>query len=232
MNEYFNQNPDNILIHFTSKIEYLVSIIEESQFRLKYCKEEFCITNETIVSKNVHPMVCFSEQNLKEIQNKEITYGKFGISLSTDWIIKNNIQPVMYIEKNSPVANSLAILLEHRRSLPEGHKLRLPIMTIRGFVKNTVGYNSYFDQKDFVFKTENEWRFLPSKKQIGNGYISENRTTFLSNEDKYNSKLIKYPLRFTHQEITKIFYDDEQSYNLLKQKFPDLVSKMEKYSWK
>ena len=232
MKEYFNQNPNNILIHFTSKIEYLLSIIEESHFRLKYCKEEFYITNDKVVSKNVHPMVCFSEQNLAEIHNKDITYGRFGISLSTDWIIKNNIQPVMYIEKNSSVAHSLAILLEHRRSLPKGNKLRNPIMTIRGFVKNTIGYNSYFDKKDFVFKTENEWRYLPTKTQIGNGFISENRSTFLKDEDKYNNRLLKYPLEFNHNDITKIYYDDDESFNILKKKFPELVNKMEKSPWK
>lgn len=232
MTEYFKTNPDSILIHFTDTNEKLISIIENSHFSLKYCKEEFTITKDKTISKNVHPMVSFSEQNIQELHTKEITYGKFGIALTSDWIIENNIQPVIYVEKNSQVANSLAFLIKHRRTLPKGNKLRLPIMTIRGFLKNTVGYNSYFKKHDFVFKTENEWRYFPTKKQIGNGYISENRNTFYKDPDKYNNRLLDYPLKFTHNKIIKIFYDSEENLRELKIKFPELIDLFEKSTWK
>jgi len=232
MTDYFNANPNNVLIHFTDTFEKLASIIQESHFRLKYCKEEFVITNDETVSKNVHPMVSFSEQNLKELHTKEITYGKYGIALHSSWVVKNNIQPVMYIEKNSEVAKSLALLLKHRRSLPKGNKLRTPIMTIRGFVKNTIGYNSYLDRQDFVFKTENEWRYFPTKNQIGNGFISESRNTFNRSQEQYNNRLLAYPLRFKHNEILKIFCDSENNLHELESKFPHLKNLFERAAWK
>lgn len=232
MTEYFKKNPKNVLIHFTNSIENLISILENSYFRLKYCKEEFTITNDETVSKNVHPMVSFSEQNILELHTKEITYGKFGIALNPHWIIENNIQPVIYVEKNSQVAKSLAFLLKHRRTLIKGNELRLPIMTIKGFVKNTIGYNCYFDKHNFVFKTENEWRYVPTKQQTGNGYISENRSTYNQDPDKYNNRLLNYPLKFKHNEILKIFYESELDLQKLKAKFPELIELFEKANWK
>lgn len=232
MTEYFKTNSNNILIHFTNSSDKLISILENSFFRLKYCKEEFSIMSDKMISKNVHPMVSFSEQNILELQTKEITYGRFGIALNSQWIIENNIQPVMYIEKDSQVAKSLAVLLKHRRTLPKGDKLRLPIMTIKGFVKNTIGYNSYFDIPNFVFKNENEWRYVPTKQQIGNGVVSENRSTFEQNEKKYNDRLLDFPLKFRHNEIIKIFYDTDKDFEELKIKFPKLIKLFKKTNWK
>ncbi len=138
----------------------------------------------------------------------------------------------MYIEQNSEVAKSLASLLIYRRSLEKGHVLRLPIMTIACFVKNTIGYNSYFEQDNFLFKDENEWRYIPTKNKIGGGYISESRSTFLKNPDGYNNKLSNYHLEFNiNEDITCIYCANNKECKELIIQFPYLKERIKIASW-
>lgn len=220
----------NQIIHFTDSLDKIISILKDEHLRLKYCKEEFCIDNRQIVSKNVHPMVCFSEQNVNSLKDQKITYGKYGIAFCNNWITRNQIQPVIYIEQDSEVARSLSKLLAYRRNLPKGHKLRLPIMTIKCFTKNAIGKNSKCNAPNFSFKQEKEWRYVPKKNQIGKGYISENRSTFLKNEELYNKKLQNYPLKFDREsDILCVYYENESDKTSLK----DLIdeSKLRASDW-
>src|SRR5215211_7857011 len=120
MQKYFEKNTNSQLIHVTWELPIILSILQDQGLRLSYCEEQFSIKyNGKPVSKKVHPMVSFTEQNETKLADAEITYGKYGIAYKPEWIIKNNIQPVMYVEQNSPVALSLAKLLVHRRGLKE-----------------------------------------------------------------------------------------------------------------
>lgn len=232
MKAYFDSNSGNQLIHITNSFSNINSILESKGLRLKYCKEEFCINYGKEISKSVHPMVCFSELNSSLLPNMQLTYGKYGIAFSENWVIKNNIQPVMYIEQNSPVAESIATLLKFRRKLPKGHELRLPIITIKCFIKNTIGYNSYLDKNNFVFKQENEWRFVPQRSTIKT-FISESRSTYLRNEEKYNSRLLRFPLIFDlESDINCIYCETKAEVNTIKQKYQLSDDKVKLTPWK
>ena len=157
-------------------------------------------------------MVCFSEYNIDELEYKTISYGRYGISFSDEWVLKNKIHPVLYIEKESTVAKALAKLLRSRQNsnssiLP--YDLRLPIMTLKCFTKNTVGTNSFLHKKDFNFREEFEWRFVPEKKDIDYVLISMNKSDYLMDKDRYNEKLKQYPLKFNFNDIEKIFVTTE-----------------------
>ena len=82
-------------------------------------------------------------------------------------------------------------------------------MQIKCFTKHEAGYNSYLDQDNYCFKEENEWRYVPTKKQIGGGYISLHRSTFIENKEKYNNRLSSYPLRFSFPDIKAIYVQTE-----------------------
>ena len=111
-------------------------------------------------------------------------------------------------------------------------KLRLPIMQVKCFTKHETGYNSYFDRNVFCFKSENEWRYVPTKKQIGGGYISLNHSTFLKNKEKYNSRLSSFPLRFTLSDIKAVYVQTNEQAMEIKRQFVPLVSKIELSNWK
>jgi len=173
------------IIHFTSEFNTLKNIIKTNTLNLYYSKEDFYLGNKK-KSSAAHPMISFSEYDVSNINNKNITYGNFGIAFKKNWIDKNKIHPVLYIDNNSIVAKSLSDLLKARRKNANtqlSSKVRLSIMTIKCFTKNTKGYNSYFNLKDFDFKNENEWRFVPTKKQIDGKLISQDKGKYLKKQE-------------------------------------------------
>jgi len=94
---------ENIIIHVTGSLEALKSILKSSSLRLSYSKENFCIGTQKI-SSAAHPMVCFCEYHIKELNSKTITYGKYGIAFSKAWALKKRISPVLYIDGKSLAA--------------------------------------------------------------------------------------------------------------------------------
>lgn len=225
---------EKLLIHFTSKYKYIKSIIESNSLRLSYCEEDFYMGKRK-VSSSAHPMICFSEVEIKHLSYKNISYGRYGIGFTIDWARQNKINPVIYINQNSIAANGLASLLKARRNrqdskLPD--KLRLPIMQLKCFTKNEQGYNSHLQVENFNFKNESEWRFVPNKKDIGNGLISQNKSKYKANKDFYNNKLLPYPFKFNVEDIEVVYIEHETELNELKILYPLIESKIKISNWR
>ena len=223
-----------MLLHFTQNFSILESILETSFLQLGYCTEYFG-HKDKVISSSAHPMVCFSEYEDFELEAKEITYGGYAIGLSKCWAVEKGLSPVQYVEKNSQAAIGLSKLLEARQkngkdTIPK--RLRLPIMQIKCFTKHETGHNSYFNEDNFCFKSENEWRYVPTKNQIGGGYISLNKNTFLKKKDFYNNKLKPYPLKFEANDVIALYVQTEKQKSLLSKKYPHLTNVIDLAKWK
>ena len=221
------------IIHFTPEFEVLKSILSTSSLRIFYCKEDFYLGDKR-ASSAVHPMVSFSEYSVKTIDKKKITYGKFGIGFKKDWVIKNKLHPILYVDNNSLIANSLADLLTARRknaTTQLAPNIRLAIMTIKCFTKNAKGYNSYFKADDFDFKSENEWRYVPTKKQIDGKLISQTKSKYLANPDYYNNQLKDYSLKFSVADIEFIFVSTEKQRQTITNLFSIDTDKIKISKW-
>mgnify|MGYP003574867465 CR=1 FL=1 len=208
-------------IHFTKKFETLKSILTESSFRLKYCREQFYL-GDKLSSSAVHPMVSFSNQVLKSIDKKNITYGRYGIGLKKSWVEKKKLHPVLYIDRNSHLANALVDLLRARRKnarIELAPHVKLSIITIKCFTKNIIGYNSYFKINDFNFRVEKEWRYVPTKSDIGGSLISQTKKLYDERPDYYNRKLNDFPLQFTAEDIECIFVETEKQRSIIAENF-------------
>jgi hypothetical protein len=94
------------------------------------------------------------------------------------------------------------------------------------------GYNSYLKEDNFDFKSENEWRFVPRKNEIGNNLISQKRSTYLKNPKKHNNKLLPYPLRFNKSDIEYIFVSKQEEANKISQAFSININKVLVSRWK
>lgn len=223
-----------IIIHATKTIEALKSILSTSSLRLSYSSEDFSIgTNK--ISSAAHPMVCFCEHNLAELDKKKITYGRYGIAFSRDWSLQNRISPVIYVDGNSLAAKGLATLLKARQNkmgkeLPK--YLRLPIMEIKCFTKNVRGYNSYLNEQDFDFKNENEWRYVPRKSDINGNLISQNQSTYLKNRERHNRKLLPYPLKFNMPDVEMVFVATDSEVQQISSEFLIDSKKVQVSKWK
>ncbi|TQV87776.1 abortive infection system antitoxin AbiGi family protein [Aliikangiella coralliicola] len=223
-----------MLLHFTKYLTTLESILHSSSFRLGYCTEYFG-KKEQIISSAAHPMVCFSEYSEPELKSSNITYGGFAVALSKDWARNKGLSPVLYVEKNSQAATGIAALLKARQkhgkdAIPKN--LRLPIMQVKCFTKHETGYNSYLEEDNYCFKSENEWRYVPTKKQIGQNYISLNKSTFLKNKEKYNNRLTSFPLKFEHSDVVAIYVQNEEQKTKITNQYSHFSSQIKLATWK
>ncbi|MEQ4913370.1 MULTISPECIES: abortive infection system antitoxin AbiGi family protein [Proteus] len=201
---------NNIMItHFTNEFEKLLSIISSNSFILRYCGEYFGDKNDKVVSNAAHPMVSFSGYDTNELKTKIITYGGYGISLHKCWALKNGITPVNYIEKNSPVASGLIALLRSRQLKQLPNNLRLPVIQLKCFTKHVYGYNSYFNLNNYDFEYEKEWRYVPTIEQIKKNLISINFSAYVNRKNFYNTKIEKYPLKFSREDVRCIYIQNE-----------------------
>lgn len=94
-------------------------------------------------------MVSFSNYMLKSLPNKKITYGEYGIAFKKSWVERNSINPVIYMNNNSYVSSALETLLQARRDAENKFSpdVRLAIIKIKCFTKNSIGYNSHAKKK-------------------------------------------------------------------------------------
>ena len=105
-------------------------------------------------------------------------------------------------------------------------------MQIKCFTKHETGYNSYLDQDNFCFKEENEWRYVPTIKQIGGGRISLDRSKFIKNKDEYNNSLSSYQLRFSFLDIKAIYVQTEAERQEIHQHMDIPLVKINLSMWK
>lgn len=157
----------NTIIHFTSEKSSLMGILSEN-FRLKYCKEVIQWNDKS--QNNLHvPMVSFCDIPLSQIKNHISNYGHYGIGLSREWAIRNGLNPVLYIQSDSKLANSykgfvdaLPRLIDPKVKMSEKEPFRQFLDVLR-YVKNyeaplTRGENTI---EDYRFSDEREWRYVP-----------------------------------------------------------------------
>jgi len=213
-----------MLLHFTQELSTLESILQSSAFNIGYCAENFEAEDKKI-SGVAHPMVSFSEYKDEDLIYQNIKYGGYAVGLSKDWAVNKGLSPVSYIERHSKAAIGISSLLTARQTCEEdvfSKELRLSIMQVKCFIKHEIGHNSQFKDDGFNFKNENEWRYVPTKKQIGGHYISLDQSSFINDKEKYNNRLLPYPLTFSRSDIVVIYVQSKIQKAHLIRKFPSL----------
>lgn len=196
----------NSIVHYTKNLENLLQILKTG-FSMKYCREDFFWKESTL--KYAYPMVCFCDIPLSEVKKHLDSYGHYGIGLKKDWAIKNGLNPVLYLEKQSSLSESLMqqIMRFHKNKKevlinPEIKKIdevwRQELITLCSYVKNYDGdlIIESETKKDYRFYDEREWRFVPTAKQLKGNSRAINQSIYLANKEKFNSELNKVKLEF------------------------------------
>ncbi|MBL4832696.1 MAG: hypothetical protein JKY26_01880 [Pseudomonas sp.] len=202
---------DKQIIHFTETYNSLSSILLDSSFKLSYCSEIFTVKGSR-VSSAAHPMVCFSAYSTIDLNGRNITYGRYAIVMKKTWVNANTVTPVLYVDSYSQVALALGKMLRSRQGketfkLPD--ELRLPVIQLKCFTKNSRGYNSYYKEDNFLFYEENEWRFVPTLSELDGARLSQNLSTYENNKLKHEIKLSGHSLNFKYQDIEKVYVEHE-----------------------
>ena len=192
------------IIHYTKKISSLRSILKEG-FKIKYCAEDLQLSPTN--ARSAHPMISFCDIPLSNSQQHFGTYGYYGIGLSKSWAIRNGINPVIYVDKNSRLARAISELLIDQRSkdLKFTKEQNKNIVAIKGFAKNYEGPLSRGTTHNlhYRFYDEREWRLVPTNEQIDGKSFAIGLKRYNDNKDRYNDPLKS--LRFTF-DVADISY--------------------------
>lgn len=199
----------NSIIHYTGSYEALASILKEG-FRVKYCLEKLHLHDET--SNAAHPMISFCDIPLSDSTQHFSAYGRYGIGLSKDWAIKNGINPVIYIDKNSLFAKSIEGFIKERRKGDSNLTLQQKgeILRIKSYAKNYSGLlnRNGVNQDNYKFYDEREWRLVPGKETLNSANFSIGASEYNKDKDKHNQKLADIRIKFQAEDISYIIVKD------------------------
>lgn len=206
------------VFHFTKSKEALKGILTDN-FKLSYCREEARLGKG---GSNSHvPMVSFCDLPLSQVKEHIASYGSYGIGLSKDWAKKNQLNPVLYIEKDSLLAESYYkaskyFISKKSRDLAEKQEKEFKdsifaLVDILGYVKNYKGDVTRSDgaiHEDYTFYNEREWRYVPKYE----GYLWVKSAVSFGNEE-YKARAIKKiedaRLKFEPNDIKYIIIESE-----------------------
>jgi hypothetical protein len=190
----------NSIIHYTNDLDTLEAILREG-FKITYCNEKLQLGKG--ISNSAHPMVSFCDIPLSSAKPHSDTYGEYGIGLTKQWAFRKKINPVLYIDRNSAIAESILGLIKSKTHIDK-------IQRIKSYTKNYLGQltRKNVETPEYRFYDEREWRFVPEKEdkefEKCKSAISVETKLYLENKDKYNEQIGSYRVKFNHDDISYI----------------------------
>ncbi|EOG6897008.1 abortive infection system antitoxin AbiGi family protein [Flavobacterium psychrophilum] len=238
MNHYISNTVGNTylqlefpLIHVTENIETIEQIIENG-FRFSYCKELLCDLKRCIEFS--YPMVSFSHLHHSQAKHILRTYGHLSIGMKSEWAIKNNLNPVLYFERNSSITKTILESFDVLNSVTtntikssindqmigEKHKYYKQSFSIASFSKNFYGSlirGGITVDDHYCFGAESEWRLILQKENIEPFILREQK------KEDFGDFIHKEFLNFEFDDI-KYFgveteFEEEKIKEALKKKF-------------
>ncbi|GHT36999.1 hypothetical protein AGMMS49574_29420 [Bacteroidia bacterium] len=192
------------IIHYTNSLDTLKAILKEGGLKLKYCNEELRLGVGS--SNTAHPMVSFCDIPLSNSKKHFDAYGKYGIGLTKKWAFVKQINPVLYIDRNSLIADNLHTLIKSEEQVPQ-------IQRIKSCAKNYSGKltKNNITTFEYRFYDEREWRFTPAiddeEFNKCKSAISIKTVLYLDNKDRYNEQIKEYRLKFDPDDISYIIVE-------------------------
>lgn len=187
------------LFHFTKSLDVLKLILNNG-FEPRYCLEDIEWMGFNEYKRLAFPMTCFCDIPLSRISDHTDFYGNFGIGLTKDWGLKNQLNPVIYTTSQGRIQELMKFLFNIER--PKGttkdfdnHSYALwslikPISGTMIIAKNIL-------EKEFY--QENEWRYVAP----GDTILSE--SGFEEEKTEANLVVAEYALKFTPSDIKYLF---------------------------
>lgn len=202
----------NTLIHFTSTKDALKGILTEN-FKIKYCQEKIYLYNK---NPKLHvPMISFCDIPLSQIKNHISNYGHYGVGLSRAWALRNRLNPVLYVQRQSSLAKSyedlIKILLDAENSGATDKEARRIAKDIVRYIKNYEGPLQRAGSKieNYRYSDEREWRYVPERDVCPMMYT--NAQFSKKGKDIANAEIASLRLNFDPDDIKYIIIksDDE-----------------------
>lgn len=203
----------NALFHYTDKLEKVESILQKG-FHVSLCQE----------AEMAIPMVSFCDIPLSNAKYYLNNYGYYAIGMKLEWAIRNKLNPVLYVEKNSYLNSKIngalgaSVEINNLNIMPKEliehyDKISDHIVEAIRFEKPFSGElirNGELIEENYKFYNEREWRYIPDKtnEYFPLGLSREEYQKFkVDNPTKPHFK--EHPLIFGANDIKYILIKDE-----------------------
>lgn len=224
--EYINSKQSaNVLFKFMKEFKYLKDILIKKAILPRYYEETIDYLDIKSLDKIVFPMICFCDINLSKLEDHVHYYGKFGIGFNKSWAIKNGVQPIHYINKNSYIKNDISSIFSKALDDLSNNSLNNElssneymnyILSHLLFMKPVIGKmrrEGDYDTKNFT--DEKEWRFIP-KIEEKHGIDLIIPIAYIENEKAYNAysdgitQIEELWLKFEINDIEYLMVENEK----------------------
>lgn len=158
----------NVLCNFMKEFDYLKAIIEDMAIKPRYFQERIDYLGIPDCPSITFPMTCFCDIPFSKIKTHTVAYGNFGIALNKNYCITKDVQPILYLNKNSRLkeefSNSFKRLFQSSDLHDELRYLPNTLLDVLLYSKPIDGDMTWSNQitEHRLFKDECEWRYIPS----------------------------------------------------------------------
>lgn len=245
-------NPDT-LFNFTTDISYLIFPLKNKMLSPRYCEENISYLrvqeDKKRIKKIYIPMKCFCDINLHRIREHLNWYGFYGLAFTKEWAMRNNIQPIHYINPSSNFRKDFTKafnLALKTINLPESileKNLKSQLLSQLVYMKPYSGKMENRLQKKTLekcFTDECEWRYIPDVSKtdyspiyfgdtiIDLGNIKDLSDSMIENKEislTFEYSDLKYIIVKTDEDFRFIVKEIEK-FALPKEEIYDLISKI------
>ena len=201
----------NSIIHYTTALDSLARILTEG-FKVFYCYERILAKGDKMLNGSF-PMVSFCDIPLSDVKAHLDAYGHYGIGLTKEWAKSKGLNPIIYFETNSNLLNYYRDEFERLNIKRKEKKIQMEdfehLLMILSYAKNYQGKLDKTGQSDYRFYDEREWRYIPTKEEIGDAERWLPGKAYTKDKDKYNNKIAELKLSFKPSDISYIIVKDE-----------------------
>ena len=223
------------LFHFTKKLDVLKNILRTGIIP-NFCKEDLSYEDRKRIIGV--PMVSFCDIPLTRTSGFKQRYGEYAIGLSKDWAIRNQINPILYVN-DLRILYSLYFFNSYRQSLQEEVKKRggnekgininlLSPKSLEG-IKHFINWNNAKDAiyslygyvkkysspgpggKEEVNYIENEWRYVVTGEGVDWKWSEKEYNAWRGGSVKPEptEALKNYKLKFKVDDISYIIVEED-----------------------
>jgi len=221
------------IFHMCDNIESLNGILKKSAFIPSFSREVI-FAKENKTPDYFVPMVSFCDFKLSELDIHFQKYGKYGIGLSKEWGMKNNLNPVLYISDECVFFQEfrLALIDSYNKITKLGSELNPQetqeqyqkilntnnkLLEIYCYMKNYQGKLERNEEiiEDFRFADDKEWRYVPNNvyfwppRLIGCDETDPSKVKIRKKELNQNISKNEW-LRFDYNDIKFLIVPNEQ----------------------
>lgn len=224
----------NELFHFTEFV-HLKSILKAKSFYPRYNLEFVYLSdayNRTAALRPI-PMTCFCDIPYELSNSHRKRYGNHGIAMSEEWKLNSRLNPVIYIQPNSDLANTIADFatsVKNDRPLIQDESNSIKVARSLGRVaRNLIRLNYYIKQfenkekfrinvagKERIFEArrfydEREWRYIPTQFDSNfDLHLLIEQYDCPEELNNANKKMEKYNLPFDLNDIRYIIVANDE----------------------